>query len=63
MNQINPLEINEKYDLNHAYTPSPPPNYEGSLDIFIGEFLIPIGEGFALTAMISYVLVHLSMNW
>lgn len=60
---MNPLEINEDYDLNHTYTPPPRSNYGGSFDTFISESLIPVGEGFALTAMISYVFVHLSMNW
>ena len=63
MNQINLLEINEKYDLNHAYTLQPSNKYQNKLEEFIGESLIPFGEGFAVTAMISYVLVHFSMNW
>ena len=62
VNQINLLEINEKYDLNHTYTLQSSNDYQNKLEEFIGESLIPFGEGFAITAMISYILVHLSMN-
>jgi hypothetical protein len=60
---MNQLEVNEDYDLNHAYTLQPGPRYGNKLQEFIGESLIPFGEGFAFTAIISCIFVRLSGNW